>query len=220
VSRFSGVPGAHGTTELVRRLLTEAQNAGFLGPDDPERHVLQAGAFAAAAEARFGPVGPPSFLDLGSGAGVPGLFLALRWAGTEAVLLDASTRRSTFAAYAAEELGIGDRVRVCHERAEVAGRLPDYRGRFAMVVARSFGPPAVTAELAAPFLTTGGWLIVSEPPSPGSDRWPAPQLAALGLGPQAPERHGGFGVTAIQQMGPLDERFPRRVGIPSKRPLW
>ena len=50
------------------------------------------------------------------------------------------------------------------------------------MTARSFGPPAATAECAAPLLAVGGLLVVSEPPD-GPDRWPADALAALGLEP-------------------------------------
>ena len=116
---------------------------------------------------RFGDAVPPPglALDLGSGGGVPGLALARWWPASRWVLLDARERRAVFLA------GCG-RVswrsvtgcRSLHAAAEDAGRDDRHRGRFDLVVARSFGPPAVVAECGAPFLREGGRLVVSEPP--------------------------------------------------------
>ncbi len=188
--------------------------------EEPARHIAHAEAFRAAGEARYGPAGPRAFLDLGSGAGIPGLVLALRWPDAGVLLLDGSTRRTEFARACAERLGLADRVRVVCERAEVSGRQPELRGRYPLVVARSFGTPAVTAELASAFVEEGGWIIVSEPPDPAPDRWPSAGLAMLGCSAASFERHHGFGVVAIRRERPLNERYPRRVGVPSKRPLW
>jgi 16S rRNA (guanine527-N7)-methyltransferase len=129
-------------------------------------------------------------------------------------------RRCEFARGVVDDLGWAGRVEVRCERAEVLGREPGLRERFPVVVARSFGPPAVTAELAAGFLATGGLLVVSEPPEAEDDRWAPDGLARLGLGPAVRERHGGFAVVVISKTEPLSERFPRRTGVPGKRPLW
>src|SRR3954468_15684833 len=129
----------------LRRALETARDRGFLGSDDPQRHLDHAAAFAAAVEARVGDAGPPSFLDLGSGAGVPGLALAARWPSARATLVDAMRRRCDFARSAAADLGRANRAVVRCERAEVRGREADLRERFPVVVARSFGRPAVTA---------------------------------------------------------------------------
>ena len=157
-------------------------------------------------------------LDLGSGAGVPGLVLAMDLPESTWVLLDASGRRTAWLTAAATELGLRARVRVVTDRAEIVGRHPDHRGRYDAVVARSFGPPAVVAECAAPLLSVGGSLLVSEPPGP-DDRWPADKVAPLGLQLVAvttsPPR-----IATLISVSECPDRFPRRVGIPSKRPLW
>jgi 16S rRNA (guanine527-N7)-methyltransferase len=90
------------------------------------------------------------------------------------------------------------------------------------VVARSFGSPAVTAECAAPFLEVGGILVVSEPPDRGASvRWPVEGLADLGLAPVASGGHRGrFGYQVVEKQVPTPDRFPRRTGIPAKRPLF
>jgi 16S rRNA (guanine527-N7)-methyltransferase len=155
---------------------------------------------------------------LGSGAGIPGLPLALIWPESEWVLLDGSANRAEFLRETVVELGVADRVHVVGERAEIAGRGP-LRGAFDLVVARSFAGPAPTAECGSPFLRPGGRLVVAEPPGGRPERWDAPGLAQLGL--QIGKR--GAGRTAYQVLVQVDacpDRFPRRVGVPAKRPLF
>ena len=146
---------------------------------------------------------------------MPGLVLALRWASSAWTLVDAAERRCHFLGGAVAELGLAARVRVLQGRAEELGRDPSLRGRFVLVTARSFGPPAVTAECAAPFLEVGGQLLVSEPPTTAAHRWPA-EVTALGMavGPRV------GGIQALIQATPCPERFPRRTGVPAKRPLF
>jgi hypothetical protein len=166
-------------------------------------------------------VSPERFVDLGSGGGVPGLVLAALWPSTRALLLDASARRCEFLSEAVHELGWEDRVEVVRARAEEAGRNPALRASFDLVVARGFGPPAVTAECAAPLLASQGRLTVSEPPEapPGPPRWPAGGLAELGLA-CGPEWHTPFHYRTFVQTERCPDRYPRRVGVPAKRPLF
>lgn len=195
--------------------LERARDLGFLGPGSLEPHVAHARGFAAVA----GDPPPELVLDLGSGGGLPGLVLLALWPRTRGVLLDSNERRTAFLAEAVAALGWGDRVVVVRARAEQAGRDPTLRGRVPLVVSRGFGPPPVVAECAAPLLHVGGRLVVSEPPE-GDSRWPKAPLAELGLVAEAlvvvPE--GRF--QALRQVAACPERYPRRVGVPGKRPLW
>lgn len=205
----------------MRALLEEARAGGLIGPGPVEAQIEHARALA-------GLLGRPPgrWLDLGSGAGVPGLMLAVEWPEAGGVLLDASARRSEFARSALQRLGLDDRVAVRHARAEVAARDPELRGRFALVVARGFGRPAVTAECAVGFLAAGGALAVSEPPmgteAMGTEggRWPSVELEGLGLGASEVRRGRGATVAVMRRDGPVAERWPRRSGVPAKRPLW
>lgn len=187
---------------------------------------------------------PDRFVDLGTGGGIPGLVLAARWPGTSAVLLDAHEARTDSLRAVISMLGWDDRVEVLRARAEVAGRDSELRGRFPVAVARGFGAPPVVAECAAPLLGEGGLLVVSEPPfdaaedprpgpatarpdglpesGPGAfdtRRWPHDGLAELGL-EAAGWYHHGSGYQILRQAGPCPERYPRREGVPAKRPLW
>jgi 16S rRNA (guanine527-N7)-methyltransferase len=210
---------------------------GFLGDGPIEDHVAHAWGFAQAASLILDPgvdrmtdptasdPGIGRWMDLGSGGGIPGLVLAHLWPDREAVLLDSSQRRTRFLAEVVEEQSWSSRVRVVNARAELAGRDQDLRGTFSLVVARSFGSPPVTAECAAPFLRRGGRLVVSEPPTlpeedgPDDPRWPREGLALVGLEPRGRWRHL-FGYRILRQADPCPERFPRRVGVAGKRPLY
>jgi 16S rRNA (guanine527-N7)-methyltransferase len=201
-------------------ILERSRSLGFLGPGSVRVHVEHSDGFAA------GIVHPPTqFLDLGSGGGVPGLVLARRWPQSRAVLLDARERRCAFLRDAVRDLQLGERVVVVWARAEEAGHRHDLRGWFDLVVARGFGPPAVTAECGAPFLRVGGTLAVSEPPEDGeagaasAGRWAPAGLARLGL---APDRAwtDGYRYRALRQVDPCPPRYARKAGIPAKRPLF
>jgi 16S rRNA (guanine527-N7)-methyltransferase len=199
-------------------VLERSRSLGFLGPGSLRVQAEHAAGFAEVVDRT-----PARLLDLGTGGGVPGLVLADRWRETEVVLLDAAERRCRFLEEAVADLGWSERVRVVRARAEDAGRREDLRGGFDLVVARGFGPPGVTAECGAPFLRMGGELVVSEPPTDDdagrTERWPAQGLARLGLRP-AGSWEQPFHYRAFEQAEPCSDRFPRRVGIPAKRPLF
>jgi 16S rRNA (guanine527-N7)-methyltransferase len=197
--------------------LERSRDLGFLGPMPVESHIDHAFGFA---DPSWTP--PTAALDLGSGGGVPGLALAtLMWPDTTWVLLDAAERRCTFLREAVERLDLSDRVTVVRERAEVAAREPKLRGSFDLVVARSFGPPAVSAECAAPFLRVGGHLAVSEPPvDAGPERWPAAGLELVGLRRTTASPSARHHFAVFVQDTPCPERYPRRTGLPAKRPLF
>jgi 16S rRNA (guanine527-N7)-methyltransferase len=219
----SGVAsGGHSPTTPLDEVLDDARAAGFVGPGPIEAQVHHAEGFATVARRLFAGTDSPRLLDLGSGGGLPGLVVALRWPEAGLVLLDAGQRRTAFLRVAVARLGLGDRVSVRHQRAEDCGRDPAYRAAFDGVLARSFGPPAVVAECAAPFLRPGGWLVVSEPPeglADGASRWPTGPLAKLGMMPG--ERvHEGADYRILRQAEPCPPAFPRRNGVPAKKPLF
>lgn len=208
--------GGQGLDERVWGWLERSREVGFLGPGPVGPHVEHALGFAEA-------VGEPpgSVVDLGSGGGVPGLVLAAVWPDTRFVLLDSMERRTALLREAVQGLGWQGRVEVVRIRAEVAGRDDTLRGWHDIVVSRSFGPPSVTAECAAPLLRVGGRLVVSEPPEAAGERWPADGVASLGLAfEQQVTARNGAGYAVLVQEAPCSVKFPRREGVPTKRPLW
>jgi len=205
----------------ARRQLTaqleDARKRGMVGPGPVAAHLDHAEALAAALGAGF----HGRFLDLGSGAGVPGLVLLAVWPRATAVLLDARRRRCSFLEAVLPELELTDRASVVCGRAEELARDPELRAGFELVVARGFGAPAPTAECAVGFLEDGGRLAVSEPPGDADPRrWPKEGLEELGL--RGPELRGSERgrVAVLTAAGGPGERWPRRVGVPGRRPLW
>jgi 16S rRNA (guanine527-N7)-methyltransferase len=204
-----------GPASAVDRLLEQLERArglGFLGPGPVTEHLDHAQGFVAALEPVTGRV-----LDLGSGGGVPGFPVALARPDLELVLVDASAKRCAFLESAAQALGLAARCQVALGRAEVLGR-GALRGTADAVLARSFGSPAATAECGSPFLRVGGRLVVSEPPQ-AKDRWPVTGLRALGLAPLGRSTSGPRIQVLTQERACRDE-YPRRDGVPAKRPLF
>jgi 16S rRNA (guanine527-N7)-methyltransferase len=203
---------SHSGSPALLAQLERARSLGLLGPGPVEDHLAHAGGFLAALADVRGRV-----IDLGSGGGVPGLPIAVARPDLELILVDAGARRGAFLAEAVTGLGLDGRVHVVVGRAEVLGR-GELRGTADAVVARGFGPPAATAECAAPLLRAGGCLVVSEPPE-ARDRWPDAGLELLGLarrgGPSGAPR-----VQVLEQVSPCPATYPRRDGVPAKRPLF
>lgn len=189
-------------------MLEEARALGFLGPGPVSFHVEHAEAYLAPLAAVRGRA-----LDLGAGGGVPGLVLAGARPDLQWTLLDGSTKRGAFLERAVTALDLENTV-VRTARAEEVANL---RASFDAVVARSFGTPAVTAECASPLLVVGGVLIVSEPPETANDRWTGARV--LGLGP-VQLLPGPPVLAVLRQEERCPANYPRRTGVPAKRPLW
>jgi 16S rRNA (guanine527-N7)-methyltransferase len=205
--------------DALRPILEEARAAGFLGPGPIETHLDHAAGFAAAAEGAL--THPPAnFVDLGSGGGVPGLVLTLTWPDARGVLVDSSHRRCAFLSEAVRRIGAEDRVGVVERRGEEVGRDQEYREAFEVATARSFAAPAPTAEIAAGLVAVGGVLVVSEPPEPDPERWPAAGLEGIGFDLATTQVHGSAHYVVIRKVAPIPDQVPRAVGRPAKRPLW
>ena len=208
----------------LRHVLVQAQERGFLGPGPVQRQLAHAQDLAVAIGGFAG-----RFLDLGSGSGLPGLVLAIEWPDARATLLDSQVKRCGFLAEAVEELSLGDRVDVACGRAETLARDQMLRSQFDLVVARAFASPAVTAECAVGFLAAKGRLVVTEPPGGatpslslpvGAARWSEDGLAQLGLAEPVRISHGETGAVVLRLDEQTSDHWPRRNGLPAKRPLW
>jgi len=160
--------------------------------------------------------GVRSVIDIGSGGGLPAIPLAIHLPEIHVTLLEADRRKAAFLRHAAGTLALAN-VTVAAGRAEALAHDPTYRERFDRAVARGTAPPAVLLELALPFVRVGGMLL---------DEVGAVDLQAL----QAPSRTLGGGppslhpVTAgslllVPKVVPTPAQFPRRPGLPKRRPL-
>jgi 16S rRNA (guanine527-N7)-methyltransferase len=198
----------------VERYLEDARSRHLLGSGTAKEHLAHSAAFAAAVGAR------PEVQEPGrGGAGLPGVPLLVQWPETTALLVDGSERRSTLLAQALIDLGLDGRAVAVAARAEELART-DEREAYELVVARAFGSAPVLAECAAGLIEVGGRLVVSEAPESRGERWQRAPLDRLGLEFVGVEQQDGRGFAVLLKTASLDSRYPRRVGIPSKRPLW
>jgi 16S rRNA (guanine527-N7)-methyltransferase len=157
-------------------------------------------------------------IDVGSGNGVPGIPLALA-TGARVVLLEPIKKRATFLAGALAALGLeGEAISA---RAEDAARDPAYREAFQTATARAVSSAPTVAELTVPFLALGGRALLQRGSLEEQER-NAVADAALVLGAELIEERplgGERRLVILEKRGVTSFRFPRKNGVPAKRPL-
>jgi 16S rRNA (guanine527-N7)-methyltransferase len=166
---------------------------------------------------------PPggSIVDLGSGAGTPAIALAVARPESRFLLVEASRKKAGFLEVVCRELGLAN-VDVLHARAEDLGRMPVHRERYDAVTARAVADLAVLAEYAIPLLKVGGVALF---PKGSRARLEAaragPALALLGGAADVyePARPPGPQIVVLRKMSPTPAVYPRRPGVPARRPL-
>jgi 16S rRNA (guanine527-N7)-methyltransferase len=161
-------------------------------------------------------------VDLGSGAGLPGLALAIAQPDATFTLVEASARKCSFIERAAESVAL-ENVRVVHARAE---SWPDGLSRFDIATARALGSLELVVEYAAPLLAVGGMLVAWRGRrEPGAEAAAAAAALVVGMRPGrvvavapydgALHRH----LHLMSKVMETPEGFPRRPGVALKRPL-
>jgi 16S rRNA (guanine527-N7)-methyltransferase len=99
------------------------------------------------------------FGDLGTGAGIPGIPLAIKYNESSGVLFDSNQRKIRFINKTVSDMGI-DNVKGTDIRVEDAGRDNDYRGKFDFIFTRAMSDIYTISELGAPLLKTGGFIYL------------------------------------------------------------
>lgn len=159
------------------------------------------------------------YIDIGSGAGLPGIPVAL-FTLADTVLLEATTKKAVFLREAIEALHLGT-ARAVGGRAEDAGRDPVLREHFHSATVRAVASAPATLELAAPLLAVGGLAILqrgSAEPTEGAALGAA--AAQLGFALESETALAGDRrLLLIRKVRPTPDRFPRRTGVATKRPL-
>ncbi len=167
-------------------------------------------------------------IDIGSGAGIPGLPLKILLPESKLTLLDSNAKKCAFMEHVIDDLGLQEAV-VLNARAEVAAHDPQYRHTFDLAIARGLASLPVLLEYSLPFLKPGGVAVLPKGPDTSfvnaeiDDAAYATQL--LGGGPafiqqvECPGKSPIDNIVYYLKLADSDSIYPRRVGVPTKRPL-
>lgn len=212
--------------DRYRRLLQEwNQHINLTSIDDDDgirlRHFLDSLACATVT----GNLNERAVIDVGAGAGFPGLPLKILYPRMALSLVESVTKKARFLRTVVEELALQS-VQVLDNRAEFVGQDPAFRERYDWAVARAVAPLNILVEYLLPLCRVGGNVLAMK-----GERGPAeveearaaidtlggaqPVLHPLRLAPRDEQSY----LVQIEKIAPTPQRYPRRPGIPAKRPL-
>ncbi len=159
-----------------------------------------------------------SLVDVGSGGGLPGIPLALA-TGARVLLVEPTAKKAAFLERALRECGLAGEV--VAERAEVAARDVRFREQFAFATARAVSSAPTVAELTVPFLRVGGRALLQRAGMEPLERQALEDAAPMLGGELVEERllEAARRILVIEKRRSTEQRFPRRNGVPEKRPL-
>jgi 16S rRNA (guanine527-N7)-methyltransferase len=172
-------------------------------------------------------IGQPNFsiIDIGTGAGFPGLPLKILFAEPKLVLLDSVAKKTVFLRHVIEQLEL-DNVEIVVGRAEEVAHQPLYRQRFALALCRAVASCATLAEFALPFCKIGGKFVAQKKGDIGQEIDKATKaIATLGgkLDQVKEIRLEELGdvryLVIVDKIHSTPERYPRRSGVPKRRPI-
>jgi 16S rRNA (guanine527-N7)-methyltransferase len=190
------------------------------------RHFLDSLSCLLAEEARLALSRPDArVIDVGSGAGFPGIPLKLVCPGTRMTLLEATGKKVAFLQHVANRLGL-HRIEAIKGRAEELAHEPDHRQQYDLALARAVADLPVVVEYTLPFCKIGGWVIAQKGEAGAAEAWRAESSIHL-LGGELrqvlPVELAGLpedrSLVVIKKVSPTPEAYPRRPGVPRKRPL-
>ena len=199
-----------------------ARRAGVLGSAPIEALVEHTAGFARAVCSSFSADAEDfsgRIIDVGTGAGLPGVLLSLLLPRAEFVLVDASDRRLDHVRRAVRTVGTADRVTVLHARGDALAHDVTHRGAFDAAVARLLADPAEAVEQLVPLVRPGGCCVVSTQDE-AVDRWETLPVPLLPTGPVSwhVEGPGRFAVVPVQAAA--DSAFPRREKLRRRSPAF
>ena len=164
-------------------------------------------------------------IDVGTGAGLPGIPLKILWPEIRLVLLEATARKTTFLHHLKHKLGLED-IEVALGRAEEIAHDTQYREKFDVVLSRGVARLPTLIELTLPFCALGGCSIAQRKGAIESEIASASKaISTLGGNLQVIKRitleefTDDRYLVVVEKVLPTPEKYPRRPGIPSKRPL-
>lgn len=166
-----------------------------------------------------------SLIDIGTGAGFPGIPLKIIYPEISVVLLDSLNKRVKFLNEVIDELGLS-RVEAVHGRAEDLARKQEYRGRFDLAVSRAVANLSTLSEYCIPFVKVNGF-FVSYKAGKGLEEIETCDCCMKALGSkivqvddfQLPGEDSLRVLIKIKKCKGTSKAYPRKAGIPSRNPL-
>lgn len=166
-----------------------------------------------------------SLIDVGTGAGFPGIPLKIANDGFKVTLLDSLNKRITFLEEVKKELGIIN-LECIHSRAEDGGRNADLREKFDYCVSRAVARLSVLSEYCMPFVAVGGYFISLKGPDAAEELTEA-QKAISVLGGKVekvveitiPESDLKHCAVVIKKIKSTPKVYPRKAGTAAKKPI-
>ncbi len=166
-----------------------------------------------------------SLVDVGTGAGFPGLVLHIVRPSRHTLLIDSVGKKVSFVQHVCRELGL-ENVEAVHGRAEDLAKKVEYRESFDLAVARGVSKLSPLAEYCLPFVRIGGWFLAMKGPR-ADEELEQRVRAAQQLGGAMPEvlevvlpyGHGERKLISIRKEKRTASRFPRRHAVIAKNPL-
>lgn len=166
-----------------------------------------------------------TLIDVGTGAGFPGLPLKILAPSLEVTLLDSLSKRVDWLSQTIGALGL-EGIRAVHSRAEEAGRDPAFRERFDFAAARAVADLRLLCELCLPFLKVGGRFLAMKGTDCGDEVDKAlPAIQVLGgrlegrIDRLIPHTGVTHRVVLVEKISPTPEKYPRRWAKMQKAPL-
>jgi 16S rRNA (guanine527-N7)-methyltransferase len=168
---------------------------------------------------------PKTVVDVGSGAGFPGLALKIAQPHIQLTLIEATGKKVEFLKHLVQVLGLSA-VTVLHHRAEEAGRLPNHRGHYQLAVARAVAQLPILAEYMLPLLKVDGLMLAQKGVDPAAEIKAAKgALGVLGgrhlktIPVEIPDLDAARHLVLIKKVKPTPKPYPRQPGLPAKKPL-
>lgn len=166
-----------------------------------------------------------SIIDVGTGAGFPGLPLRICLENVKLTLLDSLNKRINFLQEVSNNIGI-DNIEFIHGRAEDFGKSEEYREKYDIATARAVAGLPVLIEFCAPFIKVGGYFVCLKGPNANLELEEAKKATeVMGLefvekiDVKLPELDLSHNILVFRKINSTPEKYPRKAGKPSKNPI-